>query len=266
MLDVWRVSVLQIEVDVDDVLGRQFSALEKKNLDFAIVQASNKVAFEVRESWKRAAGRIFDRPTPRTLNAALYSKATKQKPYAEIFLHDAASKGASPAKYLRAQVEGGDRRPKGMESLLMSAGLMPRDGSAVPGNDAPRDQYGNVGSGQVRKILSQLRAGQDAGKTANETDEGRGRRLKRQRKRGGGGSFFLVQKQRGRLRPGIYERIGSGQGGAVRAMFIFSRKAVYDARYDIFGIAAKEWNTLMPFYFERELANAVETSVLRGRG
>lgn len=259
------MSVMQIEVDVDDMLGRQFSELEKKNLDFAIVQASNKTAFEVRESWKRSASRIFDRPTPLTVNAALYRKATKQKLYAEIFIRDEASKGTPPAQYLRAQVEGGDRRPKGMERLLMSANLMPRDNFAVPGNDAPRDQYGNVGSGQVRKILSQLRLGLEAGYTSNETDEGRKRRLKRQRTRGGGGSFFVVQKQRGQLRPGIYERIEFAQGSAVRAMFIFARKAVYDARYDIFGIAEKEWSRLMPFFFERELAKAVEESVLRGR-
>lgn len=259
------MSLMQIEVDFDDVLGRQFSELEKKNLDFAMIKTSNRTAFQVRESWKRAAVKTFDRPTPLTVNALLWRPATKQKLYAEIFIRDEVSKGTPPAQYLRAQVEGGDRRPKGMERLLMSADLMPRDQFAVPGKDAPRDAYGNVPSGQVRRILSQLRAGLEAGYTSNETDEGRARRLKRQRKRGGGGSFFVLQKQRGRLRPGIYERIEFAQGSAVRAMFIFTRKAVYDARYDIFGIAEKAWTKLMPFYFERELANAVETSIVRGR-
>lgn len=259
------MSLMKIDVDVDDSLGRQFSALERQNLDFAIVQATNKTAFEVKESWKRAAGRVFDRPTPLTMNAMLYRKATKQKLYAEIYVRDEASKGTAPAQYLRAQVEGGDRRPKGMERLLMSANLMPRDMFAVPGADAPLDQYGNVGSGQVRKILSQLRAGLETGYTSNETDDGRDRRLKRQRKRGGGGSYFVLREPRGRLQPGIYERIAFAQGSAVRSVFIFTRKAVYDRRYDIFGIAEKEWNKLMPFFFERELANAVEASVLRGR-
>ena len=259
------MSLLQIEVDADDLLGRHFSALEKQNLDFAIVQASNKTAFEVREAWKRAAIRTFDRPTPLTVNAVLYRKATRQKPYAEIYLRDEASKGTPPAQYLRAQVEGGERRPKGMERLLMSAGLMPQGMFAVPGADAPLNQYGNVGSGQVRKILSQLRAGLEAGYTSNESDAGRDRRLKRQRTRGGGGSYFVVRQQRGRLRPGIYERIAFAQGSAVRSVFVFAKSAVYDRRYDIFGIAEKEWNRLMPFYFERELANAVQESILRGR-
>ena len=259
------MSLLQIEVDADDLLGRQFSRLERQNLPFAIVQASNKTAYQVRESWKRAAIRTFDRPTPLTVNGVLYRKATRKKLYAEIYLRDEASKGTPPAQYLRAQVEGGERRPKGMERLLMSGGLMPQGTFAVPGDDAPRNQYGNVGSGQVRKIQSQLRAGLEAGYISNESNDRRGRRLKRQRTRGGGGSYFVVRQQRGRLRPGIYERVVFAQGSAVRSIFIFTRTAVYDRRYDIFGIAEKEWNRLMPFYFERELANAVEDSIIRGR-
>jgi hypothetical protein len=49
----------------------------------------------------------------------------------------------------------------------------------------------------------------------------------------------------------------------VRSVFIFTRRAVYADRYDIFGIAQKEWARLMPFFFERELANAVESSLIR---
>lgn len=258
--------VLKIAVDADDMLARQFTALEKQNLDFAIVQACNKTAFGVREAWQRAAPRVFDRPTPLTVNAALYTKATKQTLYAEIFIRNEASKGNSPAQYLNAEVQGGPRRPKGMERLLQSAGLMPQGSFAVAGNDAPRDQYGNVSAGQVRKILSQLRAGLEAGYTSNETDAGRDKRLKRQRKRGGGGSFFVLQEQLGRLRPGIYERITFAQGSAVRALFIFTRGATYNRRYDIFEIAQKEWDKLMPFHFENELEKAVQTSIIRGRG
>lgn len=260
------MSLLKIEVDADDMLGRQFSAIERDNLPFAIVQASNKTAFEVREAWKREAMRLFDRPSPLTVNAALYTKATKQRLYAEIFLRDEASKGTPPARYLAAQVLGGPRRPKAFERLLMSAELMPRDSFAVPGRGAQLDQYGNVGSGQIRKILSQLRAGLDAGYTSNETDAGRARRLKRQRTRGGGGSYFALPQRRGRLPAGIYERIESAFGTGVRSVFIFVRSAVYNRRYDIFGTAEKTWARLMPFFFERELEKAVETSLIRGRG
>lgn len=257
--------LLKITVDADAMLGRRFTALESQHLPFAIVQACNTTAFQIRDTWKRTALRIFDRPTPLTINAALYKKATKQTLWAEIFLRDEAFKGTPPATYLLPQVEGGTRRLKAMERLLMSMQIMPRHMFAVAGDGAPRDRYGNVNVGQVRQILSQLRAGLEAGYISNETPERKARRLKRQRQRGGGGSYFVVKKQRGRLRPGIYERVTFGSGSAARSMFIFTTYVHYTPRYNIFGLAQKEWDRLMPFYFNRELQKAIDTSIYRGR-
>jgi hypothetical protein len=259
------VSLIKIEVDADNVLGGYFTELERKNLPFAIMQAVNATAYEIRQTWMRAASRVFDRPTPLTVRAAQYKKATKQKLYAVIFLRDEAVKGTPPAKYLAAEVEGGLRRPKGMERLLMSANIMPRDMFAVAGDGAPLDQYGNVKSGQVRQIISQMRAGLELGHASNETRTSRERRLARQRNRGGGGSYFVVKQRRGRLRPGIYERITLAAGSAVRSIFIFVSSARYTPRYNIFGLAQKQWNKLIPFNFRRELEKAVATSKYRGK-
>ncbi len=259
------MSMLKIAVDADNELGGTFTQLERQNLPFAVVQACNATALDIRESWKRAAPRVFDNPTPMTTNAAMYRKATKQKLYAEIFIRDEAAKGTPPAKYLLPQVEGGTRRPKGMERLLMSKQIMPQGTFAIPGDGADLDAYGNVKSGQVRQIISQMRAGLEAGYTSNETDERKVKRLNRQKKRGGGGSYFAVQKQRGKLQPGIYERITSAFGSAVRSIFIFTKSVRYEPRYDIFALAQREWDRLMPFHFNRELSKAVETSKYRGR-
>lgn len=260
-------SLIRIDVDADNLLSRQFSDLEQKNLTFATMQAVNATAFEIRHVWKRTAQRVFDRPTSMTVNAVLYNKATKQQPYATIFIKDEAHKGTPPAKYLQPQVDGGQRRLKGMERLLQGANLMPGNRYAVPGKTAPLDAYGNVKSGIVRKILSQSRAGLEMGYTSNETDAGRERRLRRQKKRGGGGSYFVLQKQRGKLMPGIYERMQGGHGtaGGVRSIYVFVTTPTYSARYDIYGLAQRQWNTLMPFYFNRELAKALETSKFRGK-
>ena len=259
------MSMLKIAVDADNELSGAFTQIERKNLPFAIMQACNATAFDIRETWKRAAPRVFDRPTPMTINAAMYRKATKQRLYAEIFIRDEAHKGTPPAKYLLPEVEGGQRRLKGMERLLMSKQIMPQGTFAIPGAGADLDQYGNVKSGQVRQIISQMRAGLEAGYTSNETDTLRERRLKRQNKRGGGGRYFALQKQRGKLQPGIYERITSAFGSAARSIFIFSKSVHYEPRYDIFGLAQRQWDKLMPFHFRRELGKAVETSKYRGR-
>lgn len=257
---------LRIQVDADNMLARQFTQLERQNLAFAVMQACNATAFQIRETWKRTAPRVFDRPTRMTVNAAQYRKATKQRLYAEIYIRDEAHKGTPPAKYLFPQVEGGDRRPKGMERLLQSKGAMPQGMFAVPGKGAELDRHGNIRSGQVRQIISQMGAGLESGYVSNESEALRGRRMRRQNKRGGGGRYFVQKQKRGRLLPGIYERLVTAFGSGVRSIFIFVRSVRYRQRYNIFGLAEREWNRLMPFYFNRELKKAIETSKFRGRG
>lgn len=253
------MSRIKIDVDADNMLGRQFNDLERKNLPFAIVQACNATAFEIRQVWAATAPRVFDRPTRMTRNAAQYRKATKQKLWAEVYLRDEASGGTPPAKYLLPEVEGGERRKKGFEILLQQKGAMPPGMFAIAGAGAQLDQYGNVRPGQVSQILSQLGARQDTLQNQTETSAAR-RRGKRRR----GGEYFALQQKRGRLLPGIYERIATGFGSAVRSIFIFTRAAAYRPRFNIFGLAQRTWDRLMPFYFNRELAKALESSKFKG--
>lgn len=254
------MSLVRIAVDADNMLGRQFSELERQNLGFAVMQACNATAFEIRQTWARTAPRVFDRPTALTLRAAQYKQATRQRLYAEVFLRDEASNGTPPAKYLQTEVEGGQRRKKGFEILLQQKGAMPAGMFAVAGKGAPLDRFGNVKAGQVSKILSQLGARQD--RYQNQTDASQ-KRQRARRKRGG--EYFVVKQRRGRLLPGVYERIDTGFGSAVRSVFIFTHKASYRPRYNIFALAEREWDRLMPFYFNRELQKALEFSKYRGQ-
>ena len=246
---------IKIGVVPDNVFGRQLTDLEQSQLPFAASQAANKVAYEIRERWKRQAPKVFDRPTPLTVNAAMYRKATKDKPYAEIYIRDEAFKGTPPAKYLLTEVEGGQRRRKGFERLLQGKGLLSPSQFAVMGRGARPNQYGNVPAGQVTKILSQLGAQRDKHQNQTETS------AKRRRTRAPtGGEYFVITKRRGRLRPGVYERISTGWGSAVRSIFIFTNNVAYQQRYDIFGMAEDTWKRLMPFYLKRELEKAMETA------
>lgn len=257
------MSLLRIDVDADNLLARQFTELERQNLPFAVMQATNATAWQIRQSWAQAAPRVFDRPTRLTINAAQYEKATKAKPFAVVKIRDEAFKGTPPAKYLLPQVEGGARRLKGMERLLQSKGAMPQGMFAVPGQGAPLDAYGNVRSGVVRQVISQLQAGMETGYDSNETETSRKRRKARRNNQRG--DFFAIKQRRGRLLPGIYERFKFGAGSVVRSIFVFVRGVRYTPRYNIFGLAERQWNKLMPFFFDRELKKAIESSKFRGK-
>lgn len=258
------MSLLKIEVDADKVLDRRFTEIERHNLPFATMQAVNATAFAIRQTWAEAAPRVFDRPVPLTTKAAQYTKATKQKLFAVVKLRDEATNGTPPAKYLLPEVEGGTRRKTGLEVLLQAKGAMPAGMFAVPGKGAQLDAYGNIRKGQISAVLSQLGARQDP--LQNETDTSRDRRRRRAAKKGiRGGEFFAQKTKRGRMLPGIYQRFQTGFGSAVRSLMIFVRGAQYKPRYDIFRLAQRSWDKLMPFHFQRELDKAVQTSKFRGK-
>ena len=139
--------------------------------------------------------------------------------------------------------------------MLQGKGLLSPSQFAVMGRGARPNQYGNVPAGQVTKILSQLGAQRDKHQNQTETS------AKRRRTRAPtGGEYFVITKRRGRLRPGVYERISTGWGSAVRSIFIFTNNVAYQQRYDIFGMAENTWKRLMPFYLKRELEKAMETA------
>lgn len=257
-----RESLIKIEVDPDNVLARKFTELEQKNLPFAVMQAVNATAFEIRETWKRTSPRVFDRPTPMTMNSVLYTKATKSNLAATVFIKNEGGRGNAPDKYLRPQVDGGARNEKGLEVLLQAKGVMPAGMFAVPGDGAKLNAYGNMPAGQITAILSSMGALRDS--LQNETDTSVKRRTaRRSNKRG---TLFALKQSRGRLLPGIYERFAFGsKASIVRSILIFVRGVQYKPRYDIFGLAQRTWDKLMPFHFNRELEKAIQTSKFRGK-
>ncbi len=254
--------MIRIQFDDGRVFERQLTELERSQLPFAAMQAANATAFAVRERWAEEMPRVFDKPTSLTLRAVLYRKATRQDPGALVFIRDEAYKGTPPAKYLLAEVYGGQRRHKAFERRLHAAGVLPAGMYAVAGKGAPLDAHGNVPGRVVTQVLSALRANPDAYSNVSEASTRR-RRAKRASR---GGEFFALKQARGRLKPGVYERIQTGFGSAVRSIFRFVERAGYRPRLDIFGLAERLYRQQFPFHFEREFGKAVENARLRRGG
>ena len=264
--------MIRTEVDPGNVLARgerQVAALKVREL---ARQAANATAFAVRQRWAQVMPRVFERPTSLTMRAVLYRKATAARPAAEVFLRDEAFKGTPPAKYLQPQVEGGTRRYKGIEKRLQATGHLPAGMYVVPGKGAQLDAHGNVPARQISQVLSQLGARFDP--QQNETDTSRGRRQRREAKRGQrAGDYFAVSSRvggkgrgRGHLAPGVYQRIRTGFGSALRSVLHFVKRVQYRPRYRVFDLAQRIYQREFPFHFTRELAKAVQTSKFRGRG
>lgn len=250
----------KVEIDPGDILERELTELERRQLPWAAIQAANRTAWQVREEWAKQMPRVFDRPTRLTLNAVVFDRATRNRPQAHVSVRDYAHKGTPPARYLEPQVAGGGRRHKSFEKRLIAAGLLPPDQFAVPGQGAKLDAHGNIPGRTITAVLSAMQAQFDP--LQNRTEASTKRRRSKRRRRGG--EYFAIKAPRGRLQPGVYERVDTGFGSAVRSVLFFVKDVSYRPRYDIFGFAQHAYEDLFPFYFERELASAVETARIRG--
>ncbi|HEB94322.1 MAG TPA: hypothetical protein ENI94_12855 [Gammaproteobacteria bacterium] len=214
-----------------------------KKAAFAGAQMANYLANKIRDAEKKEMQSVFKNPTPWTLNSTRVTYARKNSPQAVVWLKDEAPKGTPATKYLAPQIFGGRRNIKRFELALQHAGVMPTGWVSTPGQGAKLDRYGNMSRGQIVQIMSWFQAHSAAGYTANTTAEGKRRRWRGTRKRRGY-AYFAVNPQRPNektrhLQPGIYMRINTAFGSAIKPVLIFAPSASYSKRYRFFGVAER---------------------------
>ncbi len=214
------------------------------NVPLATAKALTFTAEAVRSAEREEMRRVFDRPTPFTMNSLYLKGATPTSLTARVYFKDLRFK----AHYLVPQVEGGDRPLKRFEQMLQARGQMPVGMFAVPGERADLDAYGNMSRGQLVKILSALNVLPEVGYLANRSARSAARRAKSKRPRA------LVDYFVGRPEPsspaGVWERVGKT---GLRPILIFVKRPQYRKRYDFYGLANRVAAREFPFHFERAL-------------
>ncbi|WP_325065248.1 hypothetical protein [Pseudomonas xionganensis] len=241
--------------------------LEREQLPFAAALALTRTAQEIQKGLRSEIETVFDRPTRATLNSLYLQPATKEKMEARVWIKDGRStnaagnlvgkegqwgKGRAASTWLNPQVYGGGRGDKGFEKMLRRKGALGPGQYVVPGEKLGLDQYGNIGRGNLNKILSGAQLFTQEGYNANATDSVRSRRKGNRR-------YFLIRK--GSRPIGVAERLGRGQGSRnnIRIVLAFVRRPTYSQRLDFFGVAEKIAKDQLPVQFELALARALGT-------
>lgn len=181
-----------------------------RNVEFATAMALTRTALQTREAVLKEVSVKLDAPTRMTSNSVLYNKATRESLVAEVFIRNEATKGTPPAKYLRALVEGGQRRPKRHELALQAAGILPKGKFTVPGDGAKLNQHGNLSAGTYTQILSALRASPDPYQNRTAKSAAKARRR-------GKASYFVLRQGSARTH---------GFGAESKPIGIFRRKGI----------------------------------------
>jgi hypothetical protein len=205
------------------ILGMQQLAEDAK---FAAVVALTKTAQEIKTAEQEAMGRAFKKVGRFTLNSLRVVPATKQSMTSRVYVKDDA------VPYLVPNIEGGVRPYKRMEKALLSTGRMPSNTNAVPAGNK------KVSSGEVVRILSALMSAEmTSGYSANRSALSKKRRGKQLV------DYVSLRQPWGRLKPGIYKRVGSHK---LQAVFFYVTRAQYKPRLDFYGVAERVANDAFP--------------------
>lgn len=256
-------------------VARYLRGVERTHIPFATALGLTRIAQDVKRAEQDALPRVFDRPTPYTMNSLFMRSATKREPAAEVWFKDrrATAKGTAAADYLSPNVYGGDRNRKRMEVALQRIGLLPAGMIAVPGKAAKLDAYGNMDRGEIVRVLSWLQAFGEQGYRANSTAKTRARIAKGSIKRGVRGHEYFVSRGRGwwfgaggwrrgreqHLAPGVYRRFKFGFGQHIEPVLMFVRAPVYKRRYPFFEIAQRTFQRVAGGHMRRAIDETIAT-------
>ena len=132
---------ISVKSDVDKAL-KSMSRLHKKQVPFAAALGLSMTAKKVAKVEQRMMVRKLDRPTPFTIKGVRWERADK-KDFATGRLHSRVYLMPTQAEYLRFQIEGGTRTPRGTAI-------------AVPTSNVKLNRYGNLagGQGRIKRLLA----------------------------------------------------------------------------------------------------------------
>lgn len=232
-----------MELDIRDNIAQVLRRLDERqrSIPVATSNALNLTVFQARVQEVEVMKRVFDRPTRFTLNSLFVHRASTQSLSARVFLKE----NVPGRHYLRPNIFGGPRLPKGVERVMRSAGLLPNGMYAVPGRAAKIDSYGNMSRGQLMQVMSALKlAERTSGYSANRT-------ARSTRRRGRRSTYFVGRPGKGRLPLGVWEVSRAGKMGT-GPVLIFVRQPMYQQRFQFFQVA-KNVARSFPMYLEREL-------------
>lgn len=172
----------------------------EKQVRFAAAVALTRTAKDVQDGIKAEMRKVFDRPTPWTLNATYLQRATRDALTATVGIKDGSQLAGkvTPEQTLRAQAAGGSRGQKRFERGLQALGVLPAGWVAVPSKSVPKDGHGNVSGQYLRSLLRAVAASGASG------PQHAGRAVSRAKRQGG---VYFVQRVGAKgLNPGIYLR------------------------------------------------------------
>ena len=198
-----------------DAFWRSLSDVGRKQLPFAVAMALNDTAEDVAKAEEQSLEKSLDRPTPYTKRGIYRLRASKSRLRAEIGVKRVQE------QYLRYQVDGGVRKPKG-RAIVIPVGQR-------------RNQYGNMPKGAVRKAAAK------ADTFVASRNDPRTKHLR---------PGIYQRPKRGRR----------GSAGQAKLLVAFASAASYNKRWDFKKGAEKKARSVFPQHLGTRWRQALATA------
>lgn len=208
------------QLDIEKLVNK-LTNIEKKQLPYASMVATNRLVFSVMEEQKKETLGDLVWKRKSIPNAIRYTKATKSNPVAELFLNE-----KSWTYYaLKQHFLGGERHSKGLENYLKSKYLLETNEYLIPVNG-------------LKKTASKI--------TLEE--------LKKNNR-----DFYVIPSRISYKKAGIYQRNNKKFNRTIM-LFKIVKRAEYKKRFDLEETVIKVYKANGKQFFTEILKNAIDTA------
>ena len=230
--------------NIDEVIN-SLDDLQKKQLPYAVMVATNILAFDYWDKQKKEVSGGLAWKNVKAPNTIRILKATKQRPYAEIYV-DESHWGYYA---LMQHFQGGDRHSKGMEKKMISKGYMYKWEILTPSPGV------TIKAGVYNQMIAQLQlTSSTLGYVANETKRTKKRSIAKNSSR----YFIITGKSNSPLAPGVYARMPGSESPV--CMLRIAEKPTYRERFDMEETLSKVYDRRGLKYFNEALEYAINTA------
>jgi hypothetical protein len=234
-------------------VNRRMSNLVGSQMPYAVARALNETAKTLHAKNKQDMRLAFENPTPFTLNA-YFIKFAKKSEQSVVIRRKDMQRGKH---YLEVQDEGGPRPRKGVESNFRTNLAW---GGPVnyltPTRRTETNKYGNVSSGFMNKVMSQLQVQRDPAMNMN---------TQKPRKRKSQATQYFVPSTSHPLgqgiRAGVYERTPAGNAKKVLSFLTFP--PIYRPRTNFHAKMTRYGQSVFPKKLKKTMSHAMRTARLR---
>lgn len=260
--------MISMDMSATTAAIRKLLTEQKELIPEATARAAGRLAYQAVQDIRAQMRVTFRSPTAWTLNSVMHVEKSTVSRFAHeplppgadamVVFRDSGGKQTSAGKYLYPQVHGGSRRQTRMERRLQMIAPGGVTVFLIPTRYAEYDGAGNLASGWVTKVLSDVQALAGPGFNGN-------RRLGANRRRRVGTRyrdhqyFVIWPGSKSALPPGIYRMFNGGSHS--RPVFAFSRRPPsYTPRLDIKRIVQNTIDRRAAEFFFRALRRELSAS------